>query len=467
MNSLDYRYIARIKLKAETPLFVGSGDASLITDSLVFKDNFGLPMIPGTSLSGVLRHSIEDNLGKSEKWNDLFGYQKPNGDDGRGSRLIVSSAYFVLGDREVVEDLDEATQIDKELLSKLNRLPTRQHVKITHKGVAEKGNLFDHEVLYKGAQFVFEIELKGTEGDKEDWELLIKKIKDPAFRIGQGTRNGFGSLEVKGIFEKSYNLNDKVDFEEYLNFSPSFNSIQIEENENKTESKPADYTLELEPDDFFIFSEGFGDQEVDNKPVTEEIIEYVNGKITFKEKTLIPGSSIKGAIAHRVAYHYNKLNEFFADKINENLKDYLEENNKAVATIFGEKGVVKEVDGKKINIGQRGLLLIDDLYYDDIDNNKIFNHVAIDRFTGGGIDGALFSEKVSYKKDKKITLKINLSKPIGDETIEQSLENALLDIRNGLLPLGGMTTKGFGMFTGTLLKDNIEITNYHIKKAEA
>ena len=71
------RYIARIILEAETPLFVGSGDSSLLKDALVHKDFNGLPMIPGTALAGVLRHSIEDNSndeqGAAEKWKKIFG----------------------------------------------------------------------------------------------------------------------------------------------------------------------------------------------------------------------------------------------------------------------------------------------------------------------------------------------------------------------------------------------------------
>ena len=445
MEKLNHRYIARIKVEAITPLFVGSGGASLITDALAVRDHNGLPMIPGTSLTGVLRHSLEDFSKGNNNWNDIFGYQGKD-NDGLGSRLIISSGYLVLGNGKIAEGLN--TEISSEILSKFQKLPTRQHVKITHKGVAEDKGLFDNEVVYAGAQFIFEIELKGTKADEDSWKQIIKEIKSPSFRIGQGTRDGYGNLKVIGLYEKVYNLENENDFEAYLNLNPSLNSIEIEHLEEEENNNTADYTLDLTPDDFVIFSEGFGDAEVDNKPTEEEIIVYNDGKIDFENRTLIPASSIKGAIAHRTAFHYNKLNKFYADTINEDLKNYVEENNQAVKTLFGEKAQV--VNGNML--GERGIVILDDLYYDDIDNSKIFNHVAIDRFTGGGIDGALFSEKVSYKKDKKITLKINLFETVEDTDIIKALEEALKDICRGLLPLGGMTTKGFGMFTGKLLK---------------
>ncbi len=243
-----------------------------------------------------------------------------------------------------------------------------------------------------------------------------------------------------------------------MNFDPSFNTTlkfhAIGDLENT-----ANYTLRLQPDDFFIFSEGFGDDKVDNRPKMEEVMEYKEDKISFEEKTVIPASSIKGAIAHRVCFHYNRLNEIFADQIaTKDFDKYLDEKNAAVARIFGQKGKVENND----NTGQRGILILDDLYFDDIDNDKILNHVAIDRFTGGAIDSVLFSEKVSYKKDKKLELKLYLSEAING-SIEKALEQSFTDICKGLLPLGGMTTKGFGMFTGNLMKGGIEIFDYNEK----
>ena len=72
MNTLNHRYIARVVLEAETPLFVGSGETSLLKDALVQKDNHGFPMIQGTSLTGVLRHGIEDASKKIKKNGNHF-----------------------------------------------------------------------------------------------------------------------------------------------------------------------------------------------------------------------------------------------------------------------------------------------------------------------------------------------------------------------------------------------------------
>jgi len=483
--AFTHRYIARIVLEAETGLFVGSGEASLLKDALVQKDIHGLPMIQGTSLFGVLRHSFLDNvtfdtfdehkeflinlwggqlLGEEKKAFESYykaKYNKKNAPDGFGSRLKISSAYMLINENAVVEGL--TANIPQNILDKYTNLPSRQHVRINDRGVAEKNGLFDNEIVYKGTRFIFELELKGTKDDNKHWEAILANLASPLFRTGQGTRNGYGKLNIHSLEQRVYDLEQENDFKDYLDFNPSFNfnnkGFEERKNSDKKTSLTA-YKLILKPDSFFIFSEGFGDDKADNKPVTEEIAIYENGTINFEEKTLIPASSIKGALSHRTAFHYNKLTEKWADQLlspnNKQLIDftvkcYTGSANDAVFELFGGgAGDEKREDG------QRGKVILNDFYYSDteVENDKIFNHVAIDRFTGGALDGALFSEKVSTLAEETVfefTVYLDYDK---EDTIQKAFEETLKDVCKGLLPLGGMTTKGHGIFTGKVLKNN-------------
>lgn len=446
--TLTHRYIARIVLEAETGLFVGSGEASLLKDALVQKDHHGLPMIQGTSLAGVLRHSIEKSHEDKKVWEELFGFQEKNA--GMGSRLRVSSAYMMINKTSVAEGLNP--DIEK-IKDRYENLPSRQHVRITEKGVAQDTGLFDNEIVYKGSRFLFELELKGTKEDAPRWETLLSTLSSPLFRIGHGTRNGYGKLKVLTLRTKAFDLTTPVDFEAYLHFDPSFNasnSCLKEANPGTSTIKVDTYKLHLEPDSFFIFGKGAGDDEADNIPVEEEVAMYTTDTIQFIKQTLIPASSIKGALAHRTAFHFNKLNHKYIDRHEgDSGKD-----NPAVSTLFGF-----ESEGSKEKKGHRGRVILDDLYYssEKVNNDKIFNHVAIDRFTGGAMDGALFSEKVSVVANKgTIEFTVYLER-IGadiDQDIRNAFEEALIDVCKGLLPLGGMTTKGHGIFTGKVIKNN-------------
>jgi CRISPR/Cas system CSM-associated protein Csm3 (group 7 of RAMP superfamily) len=455
-STMTHRYIARFVVEAQTALFVGSGEASLLKDALVQKDHNGLPMIQGTSLMGVIRHALEDANPNSNIWDDLLGYQNKDNNEGKGSRIIISSAYMLISKNNIANGL--LYNVPDNIKSKYDNLPSRQHVRITDKGAAIKGGLFDNEVVYKGTRFVFELELKGNYKDKHKWETLLNTINSPIFRIGQGTRNGYGCLGVIACENREFDLENDGDFSDYLAYDSSFSKLpkqnHLVSNKNVIVTS---YKLELEPDSFFIFNAGFGDDDADYKPLEEEVAIYNENGIDFRQNTLIPGSSIKGAIAHRVCFHYNKLTKQYADEGN-GTKGI---ENKAVYELFGAEKDGKEKGWEK----QRGQIIIDDLYYDEtkVKNDKIFNHVAIDRFTGGAMDGALFSEKVSYKKDKQIELTVTVAKSKKGfaEHVEASLEAALQDICKGLLPLGGMTTKGHGVFTGTLYLNTQKIYSYH------
>lgn len=453
-----HRYIARVILKAETPLLVGSGKESLLKDALVQKDHNGFPMIQGTSLTGVLRHSLEDN-GKKDLWKSFFGYQKE--DKGEGSQVKISSAYFLFPNDKVAEGMTKLEEAHKAYLSYFENLPSRQHVRITHRGVAasEDGGLFENEVVYKGCRFIFEIELKGNPitnpSETTQWNVLLNQLAHPLFRLGQGTRNGYGQLSVESCKAKVFDLNQQGDFDAYLEFNTSLNASNssLASFASKSNATGLDhYKLSLQPESFFIFGSGYGDMEVDNIPNTEQVLSYQEGQLKFEDFTLIPASSIKGAISHRTCFHYNKLKKIWADK-EDDLGNHIGINNEGVYQLFGAES------GVKTRAGSRGKVILNDLYYKEINNDKILNHVSIDRFTGGAIDGALFSEKVSYKEDK-IEIDIWVEQVGIEDTTKKALTLALQDVCSGLLPLGGMVTKGHGIFTGSLLLNNETIYQY-------
>lgn len=489
---LPIRYIARITVEAETPVAVGTGNGSLVCDKLVARGINGLPFIPGTSLAGVLRHSVEKDLGEIAT-NDIFGYQRKDKKgmehaDGEGSRLIITSAYFLGKENKVFEGL-EIPNWEDPFYKMYKKLPVRQHVRLSHSGTAVKGGKFDEEVVYKGTRFIFDLELKGVPEDQPIWTSLLHQLAKHDFRIGAGTRKGFGKIKATEIITAQYDLNTALGRTEYANRSSSLAiklvgkelSLPVTEN-----NYIIHYKLELKSDDFFLFSSGLGSDQADINPVREcTIIWEKNEPRVTGEMTLIPGSSVKGAIVHRTAFHYNKIKGITAEKlangdsINVLVKNgyftvgvntsfnsskfedrckLATEYNPAVTELFG----FSSDEGLKINdkSKSRGNVLISDVFLRQTEKNeKLLNHVSIDRFTGGVIDGALFSEMVSHTKDNvEMHFYVNESKIANPDAII-AMENALKDIASGSLPLGGGTMRGHGCFSGKLYKNEKELKN--------
>src|SRR5690606_12354967 len=239
--------------------------------------------------------------------------------------------------------------------------------------------------------------------------------------------------------------------DEYLNLSPSLNEDSwwnhLEQIQSlNSQENLVHYRLELQPDPFFIFGGGHGDTDVDNVPLVEMVANYNKGSLDFQEEnTVIPGSSVKGAIAHRVAFYYNLKEEKFADTG----EGFTVETNPAVQGLFGKAG-------EDTSDPRAGKVFFKDEFFskEEVTNEKILNYVVIDRFTGGAMEGLLFSEKVSHFKQPEKKLIINIELPLTEETLkyQNHLEDALTDVCRGRLHLGGLTTKGHGIFTGQLFR---------------
>ena len=462
-NTYKYRLLSRITLEALSPLVIGSGNKNIKTDTVVAKDVNELPYIPATTLAGLIRHSLPEE--EQRRW---MGYQTK--EESYGSQLILSEAKILSEDGKPIDGLSNKEDAVKQLCY---QLPIRQHVRINHQGVAEKNGKFDEEIVPKGMRFCFEMELMSEEDDNEIMDKILSTIQSNGFRIGSGSRSGFGQISIVSILHKKLDLSTPKDLKLYLSKSSSLENIwkgfEPYTPAVNTNTDYISYELTLQPTDFMLFGAGFGDEHSDMTFVREPVIQWDNddrASIIEKEKVvLIPGSSVKGALAHRTAYHYNKLKGCFADgKSAEELQEHVGKQNDAVKLLFGSEGDKRGKDKK------RGNILISDVIQIQTKEleKKVLNHVKIDRFTGGAVTGALFSEEVLYAPKVSFTLEILLDKAAITELKEnkedkennvdknkalEAFETALTDLCKGYLPLGGSVNRGNGTFKGSLKKN--------------
>lgn len=450
-----YRFMARIVVEAETPLVIGSGEKNMITDAAVVLDVNNLPYIPGTSLAGIVRHAIGESIDLT-----FFGKHDPEVSmNDKGSEIIFSEARMVGKDGRIIDGLYAVDFSDTNFYAHFQELPVRQHVRITHKGVANDRGKFDEQVVFKGTRFCFEIEMLAEKEDLKNFNKVLETLKTDSLRIGGGSRSGFGEMAIVSIHTACLDLKKKEDLTAYLEKTSDLTAGADWKSWKNADVQPirdenyVEYKLHLVPDDFYLFGSGIGDDKADMTPVKVRYVAWDHLTAEIKsEKVLIPGSSVKGALAHRVAYHYNKMMKQFADKVDD-LSGIVGKNNEAVRELFGYEGEKQ----KGRTVGQvPGNVLISDFIVKKKVEDKLLNHVAINRYTGGAIPGALFTEKVVRDDNSKdgYVIRLLVRKRRYSDHVIDAFEAALRDICEGMLPLGGGVNRGNGCFTGWFEKNN-------------
>lgn len=447
----QYRFVSRIIIEAKSPLNIGSGNKGIKSDSLVLRDINGLPFIPGTTIAGLLRHSLGNDADK------YMGSQQ------MGSPLVITEAKMLDSDRTVLDGIIPQEKLRSEFLVNFRQSPIRQHAKIGHRGATVKGGKFDEEIVLKGTRFCFEMEMLSDKDDDTKFKEILNTLNSDTFRIGSGSRSGFGEIEVVDCQCKYKKIDlDNPDQRKWYLKKPSSLSEEWQDAETTKLNKPntagwTAYTLQLKPVDFMLFGSGFGNDQADMTYVRESFVDWSSRTARMKNREhviLIPASSVKGALSHRLAFHYNKIKERFADELKEGekIEDYVGKNNEAVKAVFGSEGE-KDTDGKMQN-KQRGNVLISDIIQEAPVSSKILNHVAIDRFTGGAIDGALFNEETLYAKGQSFELKLLVNNSaFDDKDVMTAFEDTLKDLCSGMLPLGGGVNRGNGCFEGTIKRN--------------
>ena len=406
-------------LVLSSPLLIGDGlgeaNKENEKDIHVLKNEGGLPFIPGTSITGVLREYIKKEYPKYEI--DLFGDMK----------TIQSSIIF------------------DDIVLKNAKITYRDGVSIDHyTGSGIKGAKYDYEVVDTGAagQMKMEITLRGyhLENPKDikskirediiDSILLIRdKLKD-GIMLGAMTTKGFGRALLKDSTNNFYDFSNKADVIAYLNMKKSSNN-KLDRNSNlplkskNTFSVRAEFAIKgsLIVRDY----EANEEKTKDGNPISA-IMKKSNGQY------IIPGTSIKGVLRHQAEEIFINLKKDLTklDDLMGNSKK-CGEDEKHKSRLYVDE--VKIIDGAIMAIPHT--------------RNKI------DRFTSGTMDTALFTTKPLWQmqSDQK-ALEINFIIQDATES-EAGLAIFLLrDIWQGKVAFGG--EKGVGRGTLKGISANIE-----------
>lgn len=457
----------RVVLENRSPLSIGAGRGDGVRDVMLARDAQGLPMIPATSLTGVLRSLAATRLPPASVAR-LFGYA--SGKSGLLSRLVISHGHLHDARDRPVEGL-VAPEGDPLLSAARADAPAlRQRTRLTARGTPLDQALFDRTVLPAGHRFSVELQLwsepareaddAGDAGDDEA-ALLMAWLAAPQLRLGAQTRSGLGAMRLVRAHMARFDLRVAADLRRHAALGRGLGDVRgltLQGEPAQAWPRPR-AVLALTPEAGWRVGGGTHslaqrqpDKLPDDLPQSELQVVWQDGQGSLQRvAALLPGASVKGALAHRTAFHARRLGAQWAQP-----GALGEEAEATVQRLFGHARNDRDTAGQ---IGQAGVLSFDDVRVPlTLVQAATQMHNSIDRYTGGVREHLLFGVENLHARDRGkplLTIEVGLdlarARRVGVSTLDlQALHLALEDLAGGRLALGADSAGGQGWFSGSL-----------------
>ncbi len=396
-------------------------------DTCILKTPDRKLILNGSTIAGKLRSTLENIFGEQDdRIKKIFGYQDCS------SRIIFNDS---IAENSLYEER-QCVAIDR------------------NTGTAAEGLLYDKEIAPPYIQFKIKIELDSSDetgaGDLEILRLIEKLLSGGFVNFGGNSSRGSGFCFLKNNVVKKAVLSEEKGFISYLldNMEKESEASGAAEVQLKTAGKYSSVLLEYELE----FNQGVlpGDKnkkpEFNDEKTDSDIMPYFM-RTPDGEYFIIPGSSIKGVLRTKAESIFLKRNVgYICDPTSPRLKGYCNKSYKAdkkpealceACKIFGAVNYASKV-------------LFSDLIMEDkisASQMKKVEHVAIDRFTGGGIESCKFNETVVEKPVYKGYIALR-NPSLNDMNI---LTHLALEMNDGKIRTGHSTRKGFGRLAPKLL----------------
>ncbi len=424
------------------------GDETGIADMCLLRDAKGNPFIPGASIAGAARSYLAR---KRMSWENY------SHDDGIKKEPAILRRLFGGAEKaNTVENSDSMSALivaDATCVNEKVNTSIRDGVRITaESGTAAEGAKFDVEVLERGTEFMLNFECIIREGDNNAeltdlFLALLHAFQKSDIQLGARTRRGYGRGKVDCWNIYDLQMNTAEDVLAWLNGNPSLRS------KSRLEPRP----LGSDQQNYFRIEADFRlrtsllIRSASENPEDPDMVH-----LHSNDKPVIPGTSFAGAFRHRA----NLIADILEWQPNKNGQD-------AVCEMFG---AVHKQDDDSNDSNQTdpwaSRVLIEERLVENV-KPQWQDRVAIDRFTGGSLQSALFNEKPVYPCPIKAETETNVQLRLTIEEPEKAEIGLLLltlrDFWYGNTALGGETSNGRGTLQGIkaklIYKDNPDLSN--------
>lgn len=420
---LAARWVIQGRLTLVTALHLG-GDESDAVDMPVLRDGrTGSPLLPGTTLAGALRNALADRLvGYGEREPDevsgLFGGRRGD-DDGAQSPLVVFDAIGEFPDGAGFE--------------------IRDGVAISPAtGIAEDHKKYDFEVLPASTTFPVRVDL--LVAPDVDEAQLVAQLAAALDALSHGD-SGFGARRTRGLgkvraawVSRRYDLGAKQGWLDWARshhqpalptslasihdaIAAAWKGSPLERLSDARSLVTIRMRLRVKHD-ILVRSAG-------TTPEAPDVVHLRSG-----DAPVLPGTSLAGVMRAQALRIAKLVRAEHGDA------------ERWIDRLFGPRfegrraGPGFEPRASRLRVGEAGITQ---------SSQQRQARIAIDRFTGGVVDGALFDEQPEVGGAVNVTLELRDPQP-GELGLVLLVVKDILDER---LPVGGTSSVGRGFLSGT------------------
>jgi len=438
-------YILKGIFKAKTPFYFGADKIQSSQSGFsILLDSQNQYRIPRSALRGILRRDLRTAFNASGCNSEL------------GGRPCICPVCMIMRNTTLMD-----------LRSNCSDAPEiRQRIRLNpFTGTVDEGALFDIEVGPEGVEFPFLLRYRGVTDDlPKALKTVLSWWQDGMAFLSGSASTGKGIFQLTDTYKHVFNFEDKS-FNDYL-LNRGFRGTEDKLTMEKIEFQKPLKSKPWQKVEISICLEG---PFINGDPVQAMLDENSADIISFKK--YIPVSQNNSNYKKVYAYKSESLRGVIRSAIGK-----MNIDSETGIPLFQKQHqdcdcLICKLFGSEYEAGR---LRFEDLHFNTQPGTKIFDHVAIDRFTGGAVEKKKFDDCsiINNSKDNLwltgfFWIQRNLFD--NDSVAMEALGKAFLDIKNGFYPLGGKKGIGYGRLSQLILKnagekiDNILNAPQHIQ----
>ncbi len=433
-TTIEDRFV--IDCELTTPLRLSTGDESLVADAAAWRRTDGSLVIPGASITGALRQHVERIAGVDHE-NGCLIYREDHLSRDPEAEPCGCEVCQLFGDVRPVKKANPSRVRIFEAPIEAGTVNVTDGVSLNrHRRAAAEGRKFDFEQVAAGAKVRIEVRTTGaTEAQLGLLGSALKALGSEEIPLGGRTATGFGRLRAWAASHQRRDLLRDDDLVHALLFDgdpawPESSASGLDQLPGSiwhvSDRESIELTLSVAPESSILVAD----------PTEAVVSGFDRAPRGGANEAELPGSSLRGALRSGAERILRTLGDEVCDPT----------DKRASCAALGKGDTRCRACQLFGNEERASKLMLAVKPVGDASKPAPFDHVAIDRFTGGAREGLKFDALAA--RNRSFWVRLDLTEPDEEKRLWMRglILLALRDLARGRITVGYGSARGHGWF---------------------